>query len=193
MTSGYDDLNSPAPGQWPQSKPAQEGPGYGQAAGYGQPGASQGQPFDQPTISHEQAFGQPGAGRGLPYGQPGAGQVQPYGPPGAGQGQYNYQQYAQPQPGAYPPVPYQGYQPQPMIMPKNPGISVLLSFFIPGLGSMLNDRVGVGVAILVTYIVGVFLLLFIIGGFVMLGAWIWGMVDAYQSAVAWNRARGIAS
>jgi len=102
---------------------------------------------------------------------------------------------AQPQANAYPPVPYsqQAYQPQAVIVPKNPAISLLLSFFIPGLGSILNDRVNIGVIILVSYVVGWVLTLVLIGFPIILGVWIWGMIDAYQSAVRWNLAHGIVS
>ena len=126
------------------------------------------------------------------------GQVQQPQGQGSGQGPGQYQQaYAQPQPGGYPAAQYQGYPqagyPQAAVAPKNPAISLLLSFFIPGLGSMVNGRVNVGVIILVSYIVGLALTLFIIGIFIAFGVWIWGMIDAYQSAVAWNRAHGIVS
>jgi len=122
------------------------------------------------------------------------------------QGQVQYRPHAQPQPGNHA-VPYQqqnyqaqpnfqgqpAYQGQMAIVPKNPAISVLLSFLIPGLGSMLNDRVNIGVIILVSYVVGWFLTLVLIGFPIIFGVWIWGMIDAYQSAVRWNLARGIAS
>src|SRR5579875_3452659 len=136
------------------------------------------------------------------------GQVQQPQGQGSGQGPGQYQQaYAQPQPGGYPAAQYHGYPqagypqagypqagyPQAAVAPKNPAISLLLSFFIPGLGSMVNGRVNVGVIILVSYIVGLALTLFIIGIFIAFGVWIWGMIDAYQSAVAWNRAHGIVS
>lgn len=82
---------------------------------------------------------------------------------------------------------------QMMVVPKNPGIGLLVSFFIPGLGSMVNGKVGLGITILLVYIVGVFLSLVIIGIPIAIGAWIWGMVDGYRSAQKWNRAHGILS
>ncbi|HUZ55806.1 MAG TPA: hypothetical protein VMU94_25165 [Streptosporangiaceae bacterium] len=110
------------------------------------------------------------------------------------QDQVRYQPNAQPAPGANQPVPYaqQAYQQQPIVA-KNPAISLLLSFFIPGLGSMLNDRVNIGVIILVSYAVGWVLTLVLIGFPILFGVWIWGMIDAYQSAVRWNQAHGIIS
>jgi len=53
------------------------------------------------------------------------------------------------------PLPLYGQEMYTMtVAPKSPAVSVLLSVFIPGLGSMVNDNVGVGVAILILNIVG---------------------------------------
>jgi TM2 domain-containing membrane protein YozV len=79
------------------------------------------------------------------------------------------------------------------VAPKSPAASVLLSLFIPGLGSMVNGNVGVGVAILILNIVGWILAIALIGIPLAIGTWIWGLVDAYQSAQRWNRAHGIIS
>ena len=79
------------------------------------------------------------------------------------------------------------------VQPKNPAVSLIISFFIPGVGSMVNGDVGTGVAILVLWIVGIALSIFIIGFAVIIGAWIWGMIDAYQGAQRWNRNHGILS
>ena len=107
-------------------------------------------------------------------------QVVPYGPQGG---------YA----GQAPP-----FAPGTMAPPrKEPVLSLLVSFFVPGVGSMMNGDTGVGVAILCTYL-GSLLFIFCLGwiliGFiglpVMVGAWIWGMVDAYQGAVRHNQRMG---
>jgi len=79
------------------------------------------------------------------------------------------------------------------VAPKSPAGSVLLSVFIPGLGSMVNGNAGVGVAILVLNIIGWMLAILLIGIPLAIGTWIWGLVDAYQSAQRWNRAHGIIS
>ena len=98
-----------------------------------------------------------------------------------------------------PPVlPPGGYlvQPQPggmVVAPKNPAVSLIVSFFIPGVGSLMNGDVTTGVAILVLFVVGIVTSVFFVGIFLILGAWIWGMIDAYQGAVRWNRAHGILS
>lgn len=79
------------------------------------------------------------------------------------------------------------------VLPKNPALGVILSFFIPGLGSMVNGDATRGVIILVTYVVGWFLAFFLIGIPILVGAWIWGLVDGYLSAQRWNLAHGIVS
>jgi TM2 domain-containing membrane protein YozV len=81
----------------------------------------------------------------------------------------------------------------PTVAPKSPAVSVLLSVFIPGLGSMVNGNGGVGAAILVLNIIGWVLAILLIGVPLLVGTWIWGLVDAYQSAQRWNRAHGIIS
>jgi TM2 domain-containing membrane protein YozV len=108
-----------------------------------------------------------------------------------GQGQ---EQYAvQPQPLQWEPLPLPGRPVQPMVAPKSPALSVLLSIFIPGLGSMVNDNVSTGVTILLLNILGLVLAIFLIGIPIMISTWVWGLVDAYQSAQRWNAAHGIIS
>lgn len=97
--------------------------------------------------------------------------------------------------GQYPPAQYpSGQYPYPVqVAPKNAGLSVLASFFIPGLGSMINGDVGKGIAILVGYLVSCVLVIVLIGLVGVFGFWVWGMVDAYQGAQKWNAAHGIVS
>src|SRR5207248_9615717 len=69
-----------------------------------------------------------------------------------------------PSAGEWTPLPLQGQaMPQYTVAPKSPATSVLLSIFIPGLGSMVNENVGVGVAILILNIVGLMLSIILIG------------------------------
>lgn len=77
------------------------------------------------------------------------------------------------------------------VAPKSAGLALLASFFIPGLGSMINGEVGKGVLILVGYVICIPFALFYIGIPLMLALWIYGMVDAYTSAQNWNRRHGI--
>ncbi len=85
------------------------------------------------------------------------------------------------------------YQMRPVVAPRSPALGVLLSFFIPGLGSMVNGRPAKGILILITYVIGWVLTLVLIGVPILFGAWIWGMVDGYKAAQAWNRSHGIIS
>lgn len=101
--------------------------------------------------------------------------------------------YGQP-PASYSPMPVAPGVPQyHQVAPKSPGVSLLASFFIPGLGSMINGDVGKGVGILVGYIVSAVLVLVLVGIIGVIGFWIWGMIDAYQGAQKWNAAHGILS
>jgi TM2 domain-containing membrane protein YozV len=101
------------------------------------------------------------------------------------------------QQGPYPPAQYpqQHQQPYPqmMVAPKSPGVAVLASFFIPGLGSMISGRGGMGALILCLYIVSWILTIVLIGFIGVFGFWLWGMIQGYADAVAWNRSHGIIS
>lgn len=96
---------------------------------------------------------------------------------------------------AYPPVP--PAQTQGMVyhqvQPHSAPLAVVASFFIPGLGSMLNEKVGKGIGILACYVVSVILVFFVIGFIAAPAVWIWGMVAANNDAHSWNRAHGIMS
>lgn len=107
---------------------------------------------------------------------------------------YGQPPYSPPTPGELAPY-QQGYYPSmpPRVAPKNPALHLLASFWIPGLGSMMNGEAGKGVGILVGWLVGFLLAFILIGLPIMLGFWIWGMVDAHQGARAWNTRHGIIS
>jgi TM2 domain-containing membrane protein YozV len=107
-------------------------------------------------------------------------QVQPYAP----------SQYQQPYPQQYPPP---GWQPPMQVAPRSPAVGLIVSFFLPGVGSMMAGKTRKGIGILVGYMVGWLLCLVLIGFIVMPIFWIWGMVAAYRDAVAWNREHGIIS
>jgi TM2 domain-containing membrane protein YozV len=157
------------------------------------PGA--GPAYQQPQVDQayqpspvNQTYQQPQGQNGY---QPAPYQQQPYQP-------QPYQQPFQQQPYQQQPYqqPYQqGYAGPPVmqVVPKNAGIAILISFFIPGVGSLYAGKTSTGVIILVGYIVSWVLTLVIIGFVGIFGFWVWGMIDAYQAAQAWNRARGIVS
>ncbi len=95
------------------------------------------------------------------------------------------------------PPPYPGYgnpTPPPFaVAAKNPAVSLLVSFFLPGVGSMINGDVGTGIAILVIWLISFPLMFVFIGFITVVVAFIWGLVDAYQGARRWNARHGIIS
>jgi TM2 domain-containing membrane protein YozV len=97
------------------------------------------------------------------------------------------QLYAPPPPGYGQPMVYQ------QVQPHSAALGVVASFFIPGLGSMLNEKVGKGIGILAAYIVSVILVFFLVGIIAAPAVWIWGMVAANNDVHKWNRAHGIQS
>jgi TM2 domain-containing membrane protein YozV len=84
-----------------------------------------------------------------------------------------------------------------VVAPKNPAVNLIVSFFIPGVGSMINGDVGIGVTILLLWLLAIGLDITVIG--LILGVplgiamFIWGLIDAYQGAQRWNRRHGIIS
>ncbi|MDC5698282.1 DUF2510 domain-containing protein [Intrasporangium calvum] len=86
-----------------------------------------------------------------------------------------------------------GPGPHSLVAPKNPALSLLASFFVPGLGSMINGNTARGLGILVGYCISWLLIIVFVGIFGVMGFWIWGMVDAYQGARTWNARHGIIS
>jgi TM2 domain-containing membrane protein YozV len=161
-------MSSGPGGQWPPSEPPSQSYQYGQAH-------EQARPFPGPAPEAGQMPG------GWPSGPQSPGQPYQYGQP---------QQYGQVQPYGQPQA---GYPVRQVVAPKNPAVGVILSFFIPGLGTMVNGSAGRGVLILALYLVGWVLSFFLIGFPIVLGAWIWGLVDGYTSAQRWNRQHGIIS
>lgn len=131
--------------------------------------------MSQPTGPNQwQPYGQP------TYQQPG----QPN--PGFSQQQFGYSRPVYPTGQPYLPA---GYLPP--VTRKEPAISLLVSFFLPGVGSMMNGETNKGVGILVGYIVCVFLFWLIVPAIAAVGLWVWGMVDAYQGAQRFNMAHGL--
>ncbi len=95
---------------------------------------------------------------------------------------------------AYPQPPHPQCWPYPTrVQPKNPALHVLVSFFLPGVGSMMAGSAGVGVALLIVWLLSWPLALVFIGFLTAPAAWIAGMVHAYFAATEWNRHRGIES
>lgn len=154
--------------------------GFGGAQGYGGAGPS------EPQAYGAQPYGTPAYGQ--PYGS------QHYGAPAYGQ-QFGAQPYGAPQYGVQPYVqPYGAMQPYgqaSLAARKDPALMLIASFFIPGLGTILNGETGKGIGILAGYLIGIPLTLILIGVPMVLGFWIWGMVDAYQGAQNHNARHGL--
>lgn len=70
---------------------------------------------------------------------------------------------------------------------KNPAIATVLSFFFMGLGQIYNGQIGKGVLFLALYGVSLLLTWIIIGFITTPILWIWGMVDANNSAKRINQ------
>lgn len=84
--------------------------------------------------------------------------------------------------------------PMPMqVKPKSPQLGALVSFFIPGLGSIING-VGKGSEVLLLWLIA-WPLIPVNGLGILLGfiAWIVGIHDGYKSAKNWNTAHGVLS
>lgn len=80
-----------------------------------------------------------------------------------------------------------------VVAPKNPGLALVCSFFIPGLGQFVNGEGSKGALFLIGYIVSWVLVFVLIGIPMIFAVWIWSMVDAFTSAKNWNARHGIIS
>ena len=86
------------------------------------------------------------------------------------------------------------------VAPKSPAIAALASFFIAGLGQLINgDAVKAVMFFGAMVAMGVlsFVLSFILIGWLvwpfMFATWLWNIYDAYKSAQNWNSRHGIIS
>ncbi|MFQ5993130.1 MAG: hypothetical protein ACE5NA_11900 [Nitrospiraceae bacterium] len=71
---------------------------------------------------------------------------------------------------------------------KNPGVAAVLSFFITGLGQIYNGQILKGLlCVLAVAICGV-LTMIIVGWFLLIPLWIWGIFDACRTAERFNAA-----
>jgi len=71
---------------------------------------------------------------------------------------------------------------QPPKFYKNPSIATILSFFFMGLGQIYNGQIGKGVIFIILYGISVALMFAVVGFVTTPILWIWGMVDANNSA-----------
>ena len=75
---------------------------------------------------------------------------------------------------------------QPPKFYKNPSIATILSFFFMGLGQIYNGQIGKGVVFIILYGISVALMWVVIGFVTTPILWIWGMIDANNSAKKLN-------
>jgi TM2 domain-containing membrane protein YozV len=87
----------------------------------------------------------------------------------------------------------QGYVAVSQVAPRSPGLALLASFFLPGLGQLVNGQVGKGIAMFVAYLVSLAMIFVFIGVVLAPAIWIWSMADAYSGAKQWNARHGILS
>jgi TM2 domain-containing membrane protein YozV len=73
---------------------------------------------------------------------------------------------------------------------KNPGLAAVLCFFYTGLGQIYNGEIAKGVILFVLRIFSDLAMLVLIGFITTPVIWIYGMYDAYSSAVRFNRRHG---
>lgn len=71
---------------------------------------------------------------------------------------------------------------QPPKFYKNPSIATILSFFFMGLGQIYNGQIGKGVVFIILYGISVALMWVVVGFVTTPILWIWGMIDANNSA-----------
>ncbi|UCZ54007.1 hypothetical protein LGQ02_04275 [Bacillus shivajii] len=70
---------------------------------------------------------------------------------------------------------------------KSPGVAAVLSALWTGLGQIYNGQIGKGILFMIIQMINA-LLFFVLIGFITYPIfWIFGMIDAYKSAEAYNR------
>lgn len=70
---------------------------------------------------------------------------------------------------------------------KEPLFSLILSFFIPGLGQLYNGDTTKGIILIVIWLLSIVLTFVCIGALTYLIIWLYGMYDAYTYAEKINR------
>lgn len=76
---------------------------------------------------------------------------------------------------------------QPPKIYKNLGIATVLSFFFMGLGQIYNGQISKGILFIILYVISLALIFVIVGFITTPILWIWGMVDANNSAKEINK------
>jgi len=71
---------------------------------------------------------------------------------------------------------------------KTPAVAILLSFIIPGAGQIYNGEAGKGIGMIIAYIICWAASALVLPIFILIGLWIWGMIDANTVAKNFNSA-----
>lgn len=178
--SAYGDQSNPGDPYSPGTQP------YGFQSPYGDqfhgdqpysPGTYGSQPYGNQPYGTQSFENQPFGNQ--PYG------AQPFENQPFGEHPYGVQPYVSPGYGAMHP-----YAPNYGVSRKEPALSLVLSFFLPGLGTLINGETGKGIGIMAGYFLGILLSVVLIGIPIMLGFWVWGMIDGYSGAKAHNLRNG---
>ena len=97
----------------------------------------------------------------------------------------------------YLPQPYAPQYPSPQqyqqVAPRSPGLALLISLFVPGIGACYGGMPGWGIAIFVLWALSWPALFLVIGFLTLPLAWVLGLIVSYQSARRWNHRHGIIS
>lgn len=88
--------------------------------------------------------------------------------------------YGQAPPGAQWTPAHQPGQPKPVSQGLAIAALLINILVIPGVGSLIGGRTQEGVAQIVLLVAGIFLLLILVGFFMIIAAWIWGIVTGVQ-------------
>ena len=70
---------------------------------------------------------------------------------------------------------------------RDPGIAAVLSFLVTGLGQIYNGEIGKGILLMVIQVINFFLCFVLIGLITFPMVWIYGIYDAYQTAIESGR------
>lgn len=73
-----------------------------------------------------------------------------------------------------------------VVAEKSPGLAAVLSFFWAGLGQIYNGEITKGIVLMIAYVVSCVLIALVVGFITTPILWIYGMVDAYQTAEKFN-------
>ena len=74
---------------------------------------------------------------------------------------------------------------------KQPVLSLLLSFLLPGLGQIYNGEVGKGIGFMVGCFFAALSVMLFVGIVIAPALFIWNLVDAYKGAERFNARHGV--